>query len=136
PADTGVRVVGILALPNGASVAILYHVVAVRVDHRHDPDILIIYEPVGVGIVGITVEQPLDVAHRDLGHRDLARVDGSIIPVDRLGAGDGLVGDMQRIQVIAVPRQARVGERAGRMLLAPGVAYINLLSQSRIGCYV
>jgi hypothetical protein len=58
-------------------------VVAVGIDFGHKPDVVIIHEPVNVGIGFIVIEQVVNQAHDDFWRSDLAGVYIAVRPEDR-----------------------------------------------------
>src|SRR5437762_2035789 len=103
PGRAAVTVVGVLALVvrTASAAARLHDVVAVRVERWHYPYIVVVHQPMGVRVVIVAIEEVADVAHRYLRHRYLAGVDGPVEPEDRFGAGNSLICDVQRPDVIA-----------------------------------
>src|SRR5207253_3243124 len=109
-------------------------VVAVGVEHGHHPDVMVVYQPGGIGVRAIPAEQPVSVARGNFHDGDLASVDTRVVPEDRLGACDVTVGDVQHPQV--VPVKGRGLGAGSRVRFAPGIAYIYLLGQVGVSCYL
>src|SRR5437868_5407825 len=63
----------------------LDNVVAVWIDFGHKPDVVMIHEPMNVGIGIVVIKQVLNHAHDDFWRSDLARVNIAVRPEDRLG---------------------------------------------------
>src|SRR5262249_31469711 len=82
------EVVAVLAEVVGAvaAAACLDDVVAVGVDFGHKPDVVIVHEPVSVGIGIVVIEQVLDQAYEDFWRSDLAGVYIAMRQEDRFWA--------------------------------------------------
>src|SRR5207237_1955615 len=66
-----------------AAAARFDNMVAVGVDFGHNPDVVIVYEPVSVGIGIVVIEQVVDQAHEDFWRSDLAGMYIAVRPEDR-----------------------------------------------------
>src|SRR5437660_4649887 len=77
-----------------AAASRLDDVVAVGVDFGHKPDVVMVHEPVNVGIGIVVIEQVVNHAHDDFWRSDLARVYIPVRPEDRFGAWYVAVGDV------------------------------------------
>src|SRR2546430_7915397 len=95
-AHAAADVVAVLAVVVGAVAAAscLDDVVAVGVDFGHKPDVVVVHEPVNVGIGIVVIEQVVNHAHDDVWRSDLASVYAAVRPKDRFRAGDTAVGNM------------------------------------------
>src|SRR5207247_10038848 len=80
------EVVAVLAVEVRAVASSLDDVVAVGVDFGHKPDVMIVHEPVNVGIGIVVIEQVVNHAHDDFWRSDLAGVYIAVRPEDRFGA--------------------------------------------------
>src|SRR5205085_3753738 len=119
-----VGVVEILALGEGLAAALLDDVMAVGVEHGHDPDVVVVYEPVGVGVGVVAIEEPAYVAHGYFHGGYLAGVAAGVVPEGGFGAGDGVVGDVEDVGVVAlIGGRDGAGPRGG---LAAGVGDVHL----------
>src|SRR4030095_10961598 len=81
-------VVAVLAVQVRAVAAAprLDDMVAVRVDFGHKPDVVIVHEPVNVGIGIVVIEQVVNHAYDDFWRSDLAGVYIAVRPEDRFRA--------------------------------------------------
>src|SRR5207244_13655487 len=87
-------VVAVFAIVVGtvAAASRLDDVVAVGVDFGHKPDVVVVHEPVNVGIGIVVIEQVVNHAHDDFGRSDLAGVYAAVRPNDGFGARSTAVG--------------------------------------------
>ena len=103
---------------------------AVGVGHRHDPDIVVVNQPVRIGVRIVTVEEPAYEVDGKLGRHNFVGVNAGIIPEYGLGARDRAIGDMEGHQVVAV--EPRLGLSAGLVDLAPRIAEVHLLGKAGV----
>src|SRR5262249_8653430 len=100
------NIVAVLTVVVGAvaAAARLDNVVAVGVHFGHEPDIVIVHEPVNVGIGIVVIEQVVNEAQEHFWRSDLAGVYVAVRPKDRFGSWYVAIGDVEHKQVVAVPR--------------------------------
>src|SRR5687768_13937243 len=96
PDFAAVIVVGCLAMQiwRVASTPGLYYMVAVGVEHGHDPDVVVVYQPLGIRVGIVAIEEPGYEAHGNLRGRYLPCVYAGVIPEYRLWAWYGAISDM------------------------------------------
>src|SRR3954447_23655300 len=86
PAASDVVAVLAIVVRAVAAASRLDDVVAVRVNFGHKPDVVMVHEPVNVGIGIVVIEQVVNHAHDDFWRSDIAGVNIAVRPEDRFGA--------------------------------------------------